>query len=101
MAQTVQYLGGEISITASNITNPSGVAVDSAGNLYISDYHSNTVVKIAAGTGQQTLLPATGLNAPYGVAVDLSGNVFIADSGTIASSNFQPTAARRSLSARD
>jgi serine/threonine-protein kinase len=31
------------------LINPSGVAVDSAGNLYVADWPNNRVVKLAAG----------------------------------------------------
>jgi uncharacterized protein (TIGR03437 family) len=72
-----------------------GVAVDSAGNIYVADAGDNRVRKIApsgvistlAGDG---LAGARGdggsavsaqLHAPYGVAVDLAGNVYIADLG--------------------
>ena len=44
---------------------PSGVAVDTAGNLYVTDSGSNDrVVKLAAGSNTQTVLPFTGLNYP-------------------------------------
>jgi uncharacterized protein (TIGR03437 family) len=75
-----------------NITD-NGMAVDSAGNVYVSDYFNNRIWKITAsgvvtvlaGTGQQGYTgdngPATQaqLGSPTGVAVDSSGNVYIAD----------------------
>jgi sugar lactone lactonase YvrE len=73
---------------------PRGVAVDSAGNVYIADSGNNLVEKVApdgtfsvvAGGGATSPLSATVatdalLNAPRGVAVDSAGNVYIADSG--------------------
>jgi hypothetical protein len=75
------------------ISSPAGVAVDSAGNVYIADTDSYIVVKITpsgalsviAGTGSEgapTPGPATSsdLWGPVGVAVDSAGNVYIADS---------------------
>jgi len=74
--------------------SPIGVAVDSAGNLYIADSGNNVVREVKAATGKITMIagfgapgfsgdggPATSaeLNAPQGVAVDAHGNVFIAD----------------------
>ncbi|OBG38851.1 hypothetical protein [Mycobacterium sp. E3198] len=67
---------------------PHGVAVDAAGNVYVTDTHTNRVLKLAAGSGTQTVLPFTGLDmcdnnieASVGsVAVDAAGNVYVADS---------------------
>jgi uncharacterized protein (TIGR03437 family) len=71
---------------------PAGVAVDSAGNLYIADEGnhrirrvSNGVITTVAGNGTQGLSgdggPATNaqLGSPTGVAVDSAGNLYIAD----------------------
>jgi serine/threonine protein kinase, bacterial len=59
---------------------PQGVAVDSAGSIYVADFN-NRVVKLAAGSNNQTVLPFTGLNYPEGVAVDSAGDVYVADRG--------------------
>ena len=74
---------------------PTGIAVDSAGNLYVADYGNSTIRKITpsgtnwvvttlAGTALQTgSANGTGSAAtfsdPFGVAVDGSGNVYVAD----------------------
>jgi hypothetical protein len=47
---------------------PQGVAVDSAGDLYVADF--NRVLKLAAGSTTPTELPFAGLDQPQGVAVD-------------------------------
>jgi len=71
------------------------VAVDPAGNAYITDKDNNIVVRVSpagvltvvAGTGTAGFHgdegPATQalLYRPYGVAVDHSGNIYIADEG--------------------
>jgi uncharacterized protein (TIGR03437 family) len=81
--------------TAAVLGNPFDVAVDSQGNLYIPDYHYNTVRKVTAGSNIINLFagstagysgdggPATSaqLFDPVGVAVDSSGAVYIADTG--------------------
>jgi DNA-binding beta-propeller fold protein YncE len=67
---------------------PHGVAVDAAGNVYITDSHTNRVLKLAAGSNTQTVLPFTGLDlcanniqaATGGVAVDAAGDVYVSDS---------------------
>lgn len=80
--------------TSISLDLPEGVAVDSVGNVYISDTWENLVEKVTpsgslsviAGTGSQgtpTPGPATSsdIDLPTGLAVDSSGNVYIADDG--------------------
>jgi sugar lactone lactonase YvrE len=69
-----------------------GVAVDSAGNLYIADSVnqrirkvSNGVITTVAGGGSSLAddIPATSaLLSPGGIAVDAAGNLYIADGGS-------------------
>jgi sugar lactone lactonase YvrE len=78
---------------AARFSGPEGVAVYGAGNVFVADYHNNTIRKITpsgvvttlAGTaGSSGSADGTGaaarFNQPRGVAVDGSGNVFVADS---------------------
>jgi sugar lactone lactonase YvrE len=87
--------------TGASFAFPSGVAVDSAGNLFIADGGDNRIRRVDAATQIITTVagdgnvctsstdpcgdggPATSanLNGPFGVAVDGSGTVFIVDSG--------------------
>ncbi|MEV6335641.1 serine/threonine-protein kinase PknD [Nocardia vinacea] len=55
------------------------VAVDTAGNVYVTDMGNDQVVKLAAGASTSTPLPFTGLNNPQGVAADTAGNVYVTD----------------------
>lgn len=64
----------------SGLYQPQGVAVDTNGAVYVSDFN-NRVVKLTAGSDAQTVLPFTGLNYPEGLAVDSGGNVYVADRG--------------------
>ena len=79
---------------AAELRDPYGVAVDSAGNVYIADSSNRRIRKVDA-TGTITTIAGTGesgfsgdggpaveaeLRSPYGVAVDSAGNVYIADS---------------------
>ena len=83
---------GEGSATLKKLNIPTGVSVDSAGNIYIADTGNNRIRKVTAGT--ITTLVGTGspgfsgdggpaidaqLNRPRGVTVDSSGDIYIAD----------------------
>jgi hypothetical protein len=85
--------------TAARFTCPSGIAVDSAGSVYVSDIEEGTVRKVDANTGiiqtiagiagQRTYTgdggPATAatLTNPEGLALDGAGSLFINDSTRI------------------
>jgi hypothetical protein len=77
---------------SAELNDPVGVAVDSAGNVYIADAGGSRIRKISggviatvAGNGTEGFGgdngPATSaqLNEPYGVAVDYAGNIYVAD----------------------
>jgi sugar lactone lactonase YvrE len=76
--------------TSAKLNFPEGVAVDSAGNLYIADNNrirkvSNGVITTVAGDGTEGfsgdggLATSAELNGPTGVAVDSGGSVYFAD----------------------
>ena len=79
---------------AARFYDPSGVAVDGAGNVYVADTDNHTIRKVTPAGVVSTLAGLAGspgsadgtgaaarFTAPYGVAVDGSGNVYVADSG--------------------
>jgi hypothetical protein len=83
--------------SAAQFNNPDGVAVDSAGNLYVTDHGNNTIRKVtpvgtnwlvttlaglAGSTGNANgTNSAARFNYPAGVAVDTNGNLYVADVG--------------------
>lgn len=80
--------------TAASFNNPTGLAVDSSGNLYIADTNNHRIRKVVgsiittiAGNGIAGFAGDGGdatnakLNYPTAVAVDAAGNVYIADTG--------------------
>jgi len=81
--------------TSASLANPTGIALDATGSLYIADSYNNRIRKLSpagiistvAGGGPSGSLgdggPATSasLKQPTGVAVDADGSLYIADSG--------------------
>ena len=59
------------------LQQPQGVAVDAAGDVFISDYTQGKVFEVT--TSGQTTVPTSGLANPYGIAVDGAGNLYISD----------------------
>ena len=81
--------------TSATLANPSAVAYDSAGNLYLADAQNHVIREVLKSTGIISIIAGTGaegyggdggaataafLDTPTGVAVDPTGNVYIADS---------------------
>lgn len=88
------FSGDGGSATASALWNPSGVAIDGAGNLLIVDQFNNRIRLVNAQTGVITTVAGTGtagfngdnltataaqLWNPSGVAIDTAGNLLIVD----------------------
>jgi sugar lactone lactonase YvrE len=91
------FAGDGGSATAASIDSPNGLAVDSAGNLYIADTHNGRVREVSAATGIISTVAGTGaeqafggdggaataagLALPRGLTIDAAGNIYVADSG--------------------
>ena len=80
--------------TAARFKSPSGIAVDSAGNVYVADTGNDTVRRISPSGVTTTVAgqaaqpgsangfgTAATFNGPTAVVVDSSGDVFVADTG--------------------
>jgi sugar lactone lactonase YvrE len=78
-------------IPTPGVIDPAGVAVDGAGDVYITENDGGIsppppvvyerVVKEAFSSGgyTQSVIPTNGLGTPWGIAVDANGNVYISD----------------------
>jgi len=97
VVDTTTTTGGDTTVkidtTSPSFNNPTGLAIDASGNIYVADYGNNVireitpagVVSTVAGSGYQGSINATGVLAsfsqPSGLAFDAGGNLYIADSG--------------------
>jgi len=92
---TPGYTGDGGPATKAELNNPTGLALDSSGNLYIADAANNLIREVSSSgtittiagnnsmgagyTGDGSFATNAQLNDPTGVAVDKYGNVYIAD----------------------
>jgi sugar lactone lactonase YvrE len=88
------YNGDNIPATTAQLSEPFGVALDSAGNLYIADLNNRRIREVNASTGLISTVAGNGadgyngdnisatsaeLGSPEAVGLDSAGNLYIAD----------------------
>jgi sugar lactone lactonase YvrE len=79
---------------AAELDSPAGLALDSAGNIYLADTHNHRIREVSAATGVITTIAGTGaagfagdggaatsaqLDEPTALAFDSARNLFVAD----------------------
>ena len=100
--------------TAARFNNPTGVAVDSSGNLYVADTNNSTIRKVTSGGVVSTVAGMAGINGntkgtggtarfnfPMGVAVDSSGIIYVADTNNNQICFIKPTGEVRLMAGND
>lgn len=71
----------DIAANTSSLNSPSGIALDNAGNVYVSDTANGQIRKIDGGLKINTITGAP-INRPTGIVFDaVSGTVYICESG--------------------
>ncbi|MEO5717265.1 MAG: immunoglobulin domain-containing protein [Chthoniobacterales bacterium] len=85
--------GGNLGVFYTTV-NPTGVAFDSVGNLFVSsDDPTGYSIRKVAPNGTSTVFSTNGLNAPHGIAIDKAGNVFVANAQNATIEKFTPDGA--------
>jgi sugar lactone lactonase YvrE len=93
----VQGFGGDGGpAVEAQLDSPSGVAIDAAQNLYLTDTHNQRIRRVDAATGTITTIAGTGVSGfsgdegpataaalclPTAVALDAAGDVYFSDNG--------------------
>jgi subtilisin-like proprotein convertase family protein/sugar lactone lactonase YvrE len=72
---------GSVFVSGAPLQQPSAVAVDANGNIFVSDQVVNSVERYTP-TGVHTTFASTGLNFPVALAFDSAGNLFVANFAT-------------------
>ena len=94
------FVSANTGCNQTNLTYPTGMSVDSSGNLWVADYGNSRVLKFSAAyavttnmeaasvvLGQSSFTASTantsvnGLSSPNSVTVDAAGNLWVADTG--------------------
>lgn len=91
---TAGFSGDGATALTAQLTSPGGIAINAAGDLFISDKGNQRIRKVTAASGNISTIAGTGtagfsgdgalataakINSPAGIAVDGAGNIYFAD----------------------
>jgi sugar lactone lactonase YvrE len=67
-----------------NFSNPTGIALDNSGNIYVTDSSNNRIQKFNSNGNFLSKFGASGsgdgnFSFPYGITVDSNGNIYVVD----------------------
>ena len=74
--------GALTALVSEGLSLPVGVAVDGAGNVYLTDTGHNAIKEWTLTNNAVRTVVSSGLDAPQDVAVDAAGNLYIAEEFT-------------------
>jgi hypothetical protein len=79
-APSIAFLPSAASTVGSGLSSPDGIAVDTKGDVFISEKSANKVIELPAGSSTPVVI-GSGLSSPADLALDGAGAVYILDSG--------------------
>jgi tripartite motif-containing protein 71 len=93
-AQQLQF-GIQNKIGSGQTQSPQSVAIDAAGNIYVTDQYKDQVLKFSPAGVLLATFGTNGYNDgqfsnPEGLAVDAAGNVYVGDQGNYRVQKFSP-----------
>ena len=62
-----------------NIPSPTGIATDSAGNVYIASFSDNIIYKVTPDGRQLVFIKNSQINGPIAMASDANGNMYVSN----------------------
>jgi sugar lactone lactonase YvrE len=99
--------------STARFNQPTGIAIDGSGNLYVADSGNDTIRKVTQSGSVTTIAGTAGavgsadgmgaaarFNGPRGIAVDGSGNLYVADAGNSAIRKITPAGAVTTLAGK-
>jgi sugar lactone lactonase YvrE len=82
--------GHVTTFASTGLSQPQGLAFDSAGNLYVANAGNNTIEEFTPGGVGSVFASGAALSTPVGLAFDSAGNLYVANAGNNTIEKFTP-----------